>query len=306
MMKTLKLAILPATMLATSAFASEMVVVDEVVTNPVAVSTTTYNPENGVIKNTTSQFVEGTKTFFKKATHPAAISAEIGTLGYGGNIAWGVNEKTELVAGWNGGKPSFDVDINIDTNSDDSYINWKKVLNDAGAKQLQSFNGTFKIDGKINNPYLGVNLRPLSNAFTIGTGVIYQDNKIKASLSPNKNSTFPVTYDGKTYTISSDAGLEYNLEDKNSLVPYLTVGFRPNIGKRFGLFGEIGAAYSGGYKSSARVTGNRNVTIKGNGVNTTQSADEIVKELENKLNGELKGNGLKWYPIAKVGATIRF
>ena len=78
-MKVLKLAAIPAALIATSAFAETVVVDQQVVAEPVAVSTTTYDPNSGVVKNTTTQLVTGTRTFFDTVTHPAAISAEVGT-----------------------------------------------------------------------------------------------------------------------------------------------------------------------------------------------------------------------------------
>ncbi|WP_019520524.1 hypothetical protein [Faucicola boevrei] len=279
-MKTLKLAVLPVALFATSAFADEVIVDQQVVAEPVAVSTTTYNPNNGIIKNTTTQLVEGTKTFFNKATHPAAISAEIGTLGYGGNIAWGVNDKTELVAGWNGG--SFDDTINLDAN--DSYLNYKKILGDG----YEDFKGDFKYDLDMNNPYLGVNLRPWGNGFTVGTGVIYNDNTLKATLTPRAGETATVkAKDGDKAIVASGSSVSVEAESRNDLAPYLTIGYRPNISERWGVFGELGAAYVGDVKTT--VTGTAG----------TERAQEIVKE-------RLDDKNLKWLPIAKVGATVRF
>ena len=67
-MKALKLAAIPAALIATSAFAAEPVVVDQqVVVEPVAVSTTTYNPDAGIVRNTTTQVVSGTKKLYSQA-----------------------------------------------------------------------------------------------------------------------------------------------------------------------------------------------------------------------------------------------
>ena len=33
------------------------------------------------------------RTFFQTVTHPAAVSAEVGTLGYGANIGWSLTRK---------------------------------------------------------------------------------------------------------------------------------------------------------------------------------------------------------------------
>lgn len=290
-MKALKLAVIPAALLATSAFAEDVVVDQQVIAEPVAVSTTTYNPDNGIVKNTTTQLVDGTKTLFNKAIHPAAISAEVGTLGYGGNIAWGVNDKTELVAGWNGGK--IDGDVDLDTN--DSYINWKKVLGD----EYQDFKGTLDYKADLNNPYLGVNMRPWSNGFTVGTGVIFQDNEISAKLKNDKSTNF--TVNGVKYTVNTNSKVDVSVKPRNDIAPYLTIGYRPNISERWGLFGEVGAAYMG--KSEATVNVDGSVSIQDPTVNA--QVNDAKQKLKDDLTHKLQNKNVI-YPIAKVGLTFRF
>lgn len=259
-MKVLKLAAIPAALIATSAFAETVVVDQQVVAEPVAVSTTTYDPNSGVVKNTTTQLVTGTRTFFDTVTHPAAISAEVGTLGYGANIGWGLNDKTELVVGWAGGdigdlKDTIDIQDN-----------------------------TFDLETDYSNPYIGVNLRPAGNWFTVGLGTIFQDNEttLKADNAKDvKIGNNNVGYSGN---------LEASVENKNTLAPYLTLGFRPNITNNFGLFGEIGAAYTGGQKvTEAKQDGREN--------------PQLASDLQQDIDDE---NLAKWYPIAKIGATYRF
>lgn len=285
-MKTLKLAILPATLLATSAFAHEVVVDEVVVAEPVAVSTTTYNPENGVIKNTTTQLVEGTKTFFNKATKPAVISAEAGTLGYGGHIAWGVNEKTDLVAGWNGGELDFDVDID-----DDSIINWNKVLDD----KMQDFKGNIAFKADMNNPYLGVKLRPWGNNFNLNTGVIFNDNKFTADFT--NQTTYEYTIKGVKKEVVANSSISVEAEQKNSVSPYLTLGFSPSINKRWGVFGEVGVAYTGDLKTkvSHKVP-----------ENTPEEAEQKVVEVADDVRKEIQDANIKFHPIVKAGVTVRF
>lgn len=292
MMKTLKLAILPATMLATSVFANDMVVVDEVVTNPVAVSTTTYDPEKGIIKNTTTQFVEGTKTFFKKATHPAGISAEVGTMGYGGNIAWGVNEKTDLVAGWNGGKLDFDVDID-----NDSIINWNKVLDD----KMKDFKGNIAFKADMNNPYLGVKLRPWGNSFNVNTGVILNDNKFTADFTNKTQYEYEIR--NQKINVAPDARISVEAEQKNSLAPYLTVGFSPSINKRWGLFSEVGVAYTGDLKTT--VTHDVAVPTGTSGVVADKMRSDVAR-VANDVRNEIQKANVKIHPIVKAGITVRF
>ena len=259
-MKVLKLAAIPAALIATSAFAETVVVDQQIVAKPVAVSTTIYDPNLGVVKNTTTQLVTGTRTFFDTVTHPAAISAEVGTLGYGANIGWGLNDKTELVVGWAGGdigdlKDTIEIeDVEYDLETDSS------------------------------NPYIGVNLRPAGNWFTVGVGTIFGDNEITLKKQGDTNKS--VNINGKPYY----GNIEASAENKNTMNPYLTLGFRPNITNNFGVFGEIGAAYTGGLK----VTEAKNA-----GLDSSELASDLQEDLDDS-------NYSKWYPIAKIGATYRF
>ena len=259
-MKVLKLAAIPAALIATSAFAETVVVDQQVVVQPVAVSTTTYDPNLGVVKNTTTQLVTGTRTFFDTVTHPAAISAEVGTLGYGANVGWGLNDKTELVVGWAGG------DIG----------DLKDTIKIGDVK--------YDLETDYSNPYIGVNLRPAANWFTVGLGTIFQDNE--TTLKANNAKDVKIGDNVKGYS----GNLEASVENKNTMAPYLTLGFRPNITNNFGLFGEVGAAYTGGQKVTE---------AKIDGANRADLASDLQKDIDDE-------NLAKWYPIAKIGATYRF
>ena len=260
-MKVLKLAAIPAALIATSAFAETVVVDQQIVAQPVAVSTTIYDPNLGVVKNTTTQLVTGTRTFFDTVTHPAAISAEVGTLGYGANLGWALNDKTELVVGWAGGdigdlKDTIDIQDN-----------------------------TFDLETDYSNPYIGVNLRPAGNWFTVGLGTIFQDNKTTL-----KSSNAQGVKIGNNDVVGYSGNLEASVENKNTMAPYLTLGFRPNITNNFGLFGEVGAAYTGGQKVTE---------AKIDGANRADLASDLQKDIDDE-------DLAKWYPIAKIGATYRF
>ena len=259
-MKVLKLAAIPAALIATSAFAETVVVDQQVVAEPVAVSTTTYDPNSGVVKNTTTQLVSGTRTFFDTVTHPAAISAEVGTLGYGANLGWALNDKTELVVGWAGG------DIG----------DLKDTIKIGDVK--------YDLETDYSNPYIGVNLRPAANWFTVGLGTIFQDNE--TTLKANNAKDVKIGDNVKGYS----GNLEASVENKNTMAPYLTLGFRPNITNNFGLFGEVGAAYTGGQKVTE---------AKIDGANRADLASDLQKDIDDE-------NLAKWYPIAKIGATYRF
>ena len=278
-MKFIKLTAISAAVLASSAAlaAQPVIVVDDAEVyevEPVAVAyqaqpvAVAYNADAGVIRNTAGAVVGGTKSFFKTALHPAAISAEVGTLGYGANLGWALNDKTELQAGWAGGDVADlfggDVDVN-DINYD--------------------------VETDFSNPYLGVQYRPKANWFTMGAGIIVPDNSIDVTANA-KGTNYEI--DGVNYDATQVGTLKGNLEYRNELAPYLTVGFRPNITNNFGLFGEFGAAYMGKTDATVQAVGNGT-----NAILAATAASEAQKELEDKKL-------LEWLPIVKVGATYRF
>src|SRR5699024_51232 len=176
-MKLFKLTAVAAAVLGSSvAMAQDVVVVDNTqAANDVVVVTEAPVQTQAPVQTGTNVLDSG-KGFFNQAINPAAVSAEIGTLGYSASIACGVHETTELTAGWNG----FSDDGTKDLDASDSWINWGKALGDGWG----SFKGDMKYDADFSNPYLGVNLRPWANNFTIGTGILVPDNELKATLTP--------------------------------------------------------------------------------------------------------------------------
>jgi hypothetical protein len=291
-MKLIKLTAISAAVLAsTAALAAEPVIVvdnnDAVVyeAEPVAVAyqaepaSYAYNADAGVVSNTTGAVIGGTKGFFSKVVNPASVSAEVGTLGYGANIGWSLNEKTELQAGWAGGDAADLFGGDFDVNDIE-----------------------YDVDSDFSNPYLGVQLRPTGNWFTMGAGIIVPDNDIDVratSTGPN------FRIDNVDYNATDTGTLSGTLEHRNKLAPYLTVGFRPNITNNFGLFGELGAAYMG--KTDATVTSSNSgqdvAFTDANGASGTTSADNVAAAAERELEDK---DYLEWFPIVKVGATYRF
>src|SRR5690606_14521313 len=256
-----------AVLASTAALAAEPVIVvdnnDAVVyeAEPVAVA---YEAEPVAVVQPANSYSD--RTFFQTVTHPAAISAEVGTLGYGANIGWALNDKTELQAGWAGG----DVADLFGGDFDSNEVN-------------------YDVDSDFSNPYLGVQLRPSGNWFTMGAGIIVPDNDITATAiaeDSGVNCHYPVEgskyfvgtphadadYDISRGDLTEVGSVSADLEHRNKLAPYLTIGFRPNITNNFGLFGELGAAYLG------KTTANVNAT----GANGAIAENQIKKELEDE------------------------
>ncbi|MGM8909733.1 hypothetical protein ACS8FB_06385 [Psychrobacter sp. 1U1] len=237
------------------------------------------NNDAGIIRNTTGAIFGGTKTLFNTAINPAAVSAEVGTLGYGANVAWSINDKTELQAGWAGGDVAdlFGGDFDADD------VN-------------------YDVDADFSNPYLGVQLRPAGNWFTMGAGVIVPDNDI--DVTANAEGDF-FELDGIQYNAAQTGNLEGSLEHRNKLAPYGTIGFRPNIGNNWGVFGEVGAAYMGKTDATVRSTNPDADVNYTDAQGETQSikGSEVASIAERELEDK---DWLEWFPIVKVGATYRF
>ncbi|WP_201574836.1 hypothetical protein [Psychrobacter sp. H8-1] len=301
-MKLIKLTAISAAVLAsTAALAAEPVVVvdgnDAVVyeAEPVAVAyeaepvAVAYEAEPanagmmgktaGAVRNTTGAVVGGTKTFFNTAVNPAAVSAEIGTLGYGANVAWALNDKTELQAGWAGG----DVADLFGGDFDAGDVN-------------------YDVDADFSNPYLGVQLRPAGNWFTVGAGIIVPDNDL--DVTANADGGF-FKIDGQQYNSADVGTLQGTMEHRNKLAPYGTIGFRPNIGNNWGVFGEIGAAYMGKTNATVNAVDENSIVnyTDANGINQTTTAGDVAKKAEKELEDK---DWLEWMPIVKLGATYRF
>lgn len=234
-----------------------------------------------VVTNTGAAVVDGTRTIFSTLVRPAAVSAEVGTLGYGANIGWAVNDTVELQAGWAGGNIAKSINDNFNANG----VN-------------------YQLETDFSNPYLGAQVRPAANWFTVGTGIIVPKNDIKVRSNNTTDGVFRV--DGKDYKQSDVGQLTGKLEHRNKLAPYLTLGFRPNLHSNWGVFGEVGAAYLGKVdatieaKNPAKVVDGK-VTATDNITKTTVA--NIAHKAERDIEDKKYAN---WFPIAKVGVTYRF
>lgn len=228
-------------------------------------------------------FTDSGRTIFSTLTNPAAVSAEIGTLGYGASIGWSVNDTTEVQAGWSGGE--------VEVNS----------LPAAVTNQIPGLKD-FNAKAKASNPYLGVQLRPAANWLTVGTGVIMPTNTVAFTIKPTNET---ITIGNEQLRAAELGNVTGDLKWENKLAPYVTVGFRPNLHSNWGVFGEVGAAYVG--TPTVRLQTNLSDTARI--ISTSYpTVGQAVKAAENELNQKAADNAklASWHPIAKVGATYRF
>ncbi len=282
-MKIIKLtAVSAAVLMSTAAMAQDPIVVVDNNNNAVVYQAATpayqYQNDAGIIRNTTGAVVGTTKTIFNTLTNPASVSAEVGTLGYGANLGFSINEKVELQAGWAGGDVADLFGGDFDAND----VN-------------------YDVDSDFSNPYMGVQLRPAGNWFTMGAGIIVPDNSIDVTANP-EGGVYKI--DGVQYNANDVGVLQGSIDHRNKLAPYATIGFRPNITNNFGVFGEIGAAYLGKTDAEVRSVGGVSGFIRDeNNVVTGESSASVAQRAERELEDK---NYIEFLPIVKLGATYRF
>lgn len=260
-------------------------------------------------------FTESGKSLLSTLTKPA-VSAEIGTLGYGASVAWAANDTAEVVVGWNGAMNSasyaYDTAKLAKIPAVGSMLP-ATLRNSEGTKGT----ATFKLKG--NNPYVGINYRPFAGVTTIGAGVIFQKgNGIEATFSGDvtavevKQGSDTIKADVKDYTGKVTA------TNKRDLAPYLTIGLKPPVDSRFGIFAEVGAAYTGQVTTDMSFNSGTITNIFVNGNKLPESAPQYstiqtrakaqlegrTYAYEDKVNANL--NKFPIAPIVKVGATFRF
>ena len=237
-----------------------------------AITGTTFAADERIVTD------EGVATFsfFK----PASVRAEVGTTGYGGAISYRVNPYVGLSLGYNGGDISWSDNLKID-----------------GTK--------YDMDMENNNTYLNAELYPWGasqNAFArslyVAAGVAYLDNEY--GLTKNVGSNSLVKVNGERFTTKSteSAKIDGTMNYDNNISPYLGFGLNAPVYKNIGLFGEVGAYYTGNPTVSLKTSGDDQI-IGSNG-NTLESAvEKEQRNIENKSKYE-------WMPVAKVGVSFKF
>ncbi|MDY6487645.1 ornithine uptake porin CarO [Acinetobacter faecalis] len=202
---------------------------------------------------------------------PTGARAEVGTTGYGGAIQWTASPYVGLSLGYNGGN-----------------ISWRDDL---------SVNGTkYDVDMDNNNVYLNAEIHPWGtsdNRWAQGTyfaaGVAYLDNDYDLSQRSKDGN---VKLNGTNYSYNGE--LRGQINYKNNIAPYVGVGIAPKFGKNWGVFGEIGAYYTGNPTVNLDADG---TFINANGA----SAEADLKAEQQKIANDDK---YAWLPVGKVGVNF--
>ena len=230
-----------------------------------AIAGTTFAADERIVTD------EGVATFsfFK----PASVRAEVGTTGYGGAISYNANPHVGVTLGYNGGDISW---------SDDLSINGSK----------------YDLNMDNNNVYLNAEIRPWANWLYVATGVAYLDNEYDLERRAGQNASFKV--DGARFanpvgTTQINGTMKY----KNDIVPYVGVGFSPAITNRWGVFGEVGAYYTGNPTVNLTTDAASSLLVGDDG----RTLGTAIKDEENNIANKSK---YEWMPVAKVGVSVSF
>ncbi|NNH34654.1 ornithine uptake porin CarO [Acinetobacter sp. NIPH 2377] len=203
---------------------------------------------------------------------PTGVRAEVGTTGYGGALLWTANPYVGLALGYNGGDISWSDDLSID-----------------GTK--------YDVDMENNNVYLNAELRPWgastnrwAQGVYVAAGVAYIDNDYDLT---QRSSDGEVTLNGNKYLY--DGSINGQLSYKNDIAPYVGLGWAPKINKNWGVFGEVGAYY----------TGNPSVDLDKDGtfIGLNGSAEADLRAEEQKIRNDDK---YEWMPVGKVGVSYHW
>lgn len=204
---------------------------------------------------------------------PTGARLEVGTTGYGGALLWTANPYVGLALGYNGGDISWTDDVSI--------------------------NGTkYDLDMDNSVAYLNAEIRPwgasqnaLAQGLYVAAGVGYIDSEYDLA---KKSRDGNIKVNGNNYSFNGrvDGKMDY----KNDIAPYLGLGWAPKITKNIGVFGEVGAYY----------TGNPSVNLQSNGEFTNVNGADFDRDLaveENKIRNDDK---YEWLPVGKVGVSYHW
>ncbi|MEB6676630.1 ornithine uptake porin CarO [Acinetobacter haemolyticus] len=223
------------------------------------------------------QVVRESAYAFPSFLNPVSVRAEVGTTGYGGAISYRVNPYVGVTLGYNGGD-----------------ISWSDELKVNGSK--------YDIDMDNNNTYLNAEIFPwgasesLARSLYVAAGVAYIDNEYKLDrrISQGRNFTINKT----DFNADSNIHLKGDMKYDNDIAPYLGFGFAPQVYKNIGVFGEVGAYYTGNPTASLRQVAGSDQT-NGNG----DLLSDAIKGEEQKINDKSR---YEWMPVAKVGVSFKF
>ncbi|WP_180079978.1 MULTISPECIES: ornithine uptake porin CarO [unclassified Acinetobacter] len=196
---------------------------------------------------------------------PTGARLEVGTTGYGGALLWTANPYVGLALGYNGGDISWSDDLSVDGVKYDMDMDNK----------LAYLNAEIRPWGASANPW--------AQGLYVAAGVGYVDTEY--TLDKRRRGDTPIEIGGQDTNFTRVNG---TVSYDNDIAPYVGLGFAPKLNKNWGVFGEVGAYY----------TGNPTANLTGVGDDPLILADH-----ERKVEQDDK---YQWLPVGKVGVSYHW
>ncbi|WP_180129323.1 MULTISPECIES: ornithine uptake porin CarO [unclassified Acinetobacter] len=198
---------------------------------------------------------------------PTGGRLEVGTTGYGGALLWTANPYVGLALGYNGGDISWSDDLSVD-----------------GVKyDMDMDNKVGYLNAEVR-PW-GASANPWAQGLYVAAGVGYIDTEYGLKSTAKSGE---IEIDGKE---TSFERLNGKVSYDNDIAPYLGFGFAPKLNKNWGVFGEVGAYYTG------------NPTAKLTAVGGTAADRELLADHERSIEQDDK---YEWLPVGKVGVSYHW
>lgn len=209
---------------------------------------------------------------------PTGARLEVGTTGYGGALLWTANPYVGLALGYNGGDISW---------SDNVKVN----------------GSTYDMDMDNSLAYLNAEIRPWgasdnvwAQGVYVAAGVGYLDNEYGLERRISQGRNFSVN--NTEFNAASNVQIKGKQKYENQFAPYVGFGFAPKINKNFGVFGEVGAYYTGNPSVSLQQVAGSD-QVNGNG----DRLSDAIRGEQAKISNDDK---YKWLPVAKLGLSYHF
>lgn len=200
----------------------------------------------------------------------AGVGVRAGTTGVGADVAFDLMPTLSARFGYSG--------LNVDRNN----IDYSDISYNAKAK--------------LANTSALLDFAPLGPLFRISGGLVYAQNKVDVTGQPN-GSVYVI--DGKPYNSSDVGDLTGQIKGKNSVAPYLGIGFGRVSGTGINFYADFGVMFQGG--ATATLNASCGPTTSAATCNAIRSG---VAQEQQKLEDEVKA--FKYWPVANIGVTIGF
>ncbi|CAM2837203.1 ornithine uptake porin CarO [Acinetobacter celticus] len=198
---------------------------------------------------------------------PTGVRAEVGTTGYGGALLWTANPYVGLALGYNGGDISWSDDLSVD-----------------GVKYDMDMDNTLGYLNAEIRPW-GASANRWAQGVYVAAGVGYVDTEYGLKSTAKSGE---IEIGGKKTSFES---LNGKVSYDNDIAPYLGFGFAPKLNKNWGVFGEVGAYYTG--NPTARLTA----------VGGTTADRELLEDHQRSIEQDDK---YQWMPVGKVGVSYHW